>query len=334
MNTKYLSLLFVAITVVVAGCDTPAGGRWPQRGTVSPGDAPAKAVIVPANQLALSVAPERSRYRVGEPVYLAITLRNASERAERVIGSLHPEDGAVDVVIAALDGRQREYVPLGEADHDETIFQSLAPGATIGNMVPVFFGGAGWTFDKPGRYTIIAYYRLPGGKKTVRESKSAPVTIDVEASPEGRKLIGDGGPASREVGKFLSWQAGDHLEKGGAQLSELMQQAPGSPLASYANFAFGRSWGDSFMDYRKRLVRPANCELAIRHLAKVRDADVTDFIRVQSAVTSARCAAQRKELGAARGHIGSVKKMAGDKPEYRSILVRLAELEKYVDKKN
>ena len=128
MDTKYLSLLFIAIAVVVAGCATPAGGRWPQQGAVSPGDAPAKAVIVPANQLALSVAPERSRYQVGEPVYLAITLRNASERAERVIGSLHPEDGAVDVVIAAPDGRQREYVPLGEADHDETIFQSLVPG--------------------------------------------------------------------------------------------------------------------------------------------------------------------------------------------------------------
>lgn len=333
MDTKYLSLLFVAIAVAVAGCHTPAGGRWPQQGTVSPSDAAPKAVIVPSNQLALSVAPERSSYRVGEPVYLAITLRNTSERAERVIGSLHPEDGAVDVVIATLDGRQREYVPLGEADHDETIFQSLAPGATIGNMVPVFFGGAGWTFDKPGRYTITAYYRLPDGKKTVRESKSTPVTIDIEASPEGSKLIGDG-QASREAGKFLTWQAGDHLEKGRSQLSELMQQTPDSPLASYANFAFGRSWGDSFMDYRNRLVRPANCELAMRHLAKLRDADVTDFIRVQSAITSARCAAQRKEFGAARGHIGSVKKMAGAKPEYRSILVRLAELEKYVNQTN
>lgn len=333
MNTKYLSWLFVAVAVLLAGCRTPAGGRWPQQGKVSPSDAPPRAVVVPSNQLALSVVPERSSYRVGEPVYLALTLRNTSERAERVIGSLHPEDGAVDLVIATPEGRQRHYAPLGEADHDETIFQSLAPGATIGNMVPVFFGGAGWTFDRPGRYTITAHYRLPDGKKTVRESISTPVTIDIQASPEGSKLIGDG-PASREVGKFLTWQAGDHLERGRTRLSELMQQTPGSPLASYANFALGRSWGDPFMDYRKGQVRPANCELAMRHLATLRDADVTDFIRVQSAITAARCAAQRKEFGAARSYIGSVKKMAGAKPEYRSILARLAELEKYVNQQN
>lgn len=334
MDTKQLSVLLIVLAAIAAGCTTPAGGRWPQDGVASPRNAPKPAAIISMNQLVLSIVAERNRYLVGEPVYVAVTLRNAGGQAERVIGTLHPEDGAVDFVITSPDGSQREFVPLGEADHDEGFFTTLAPGVTIGNMVPIFFGGNGWTFSKPGRYTVTGYYRLPDGKGTVRESESLPAAIEIESSAEGSGLIGDGGPVSKETGKFLTWQSGDHLEKGRAKLSELIQKSPDSVLASYANFAFGRSWGDSFMDYRKREVRQPNCEVAMQHLSKVHDAHVTDFVRVQSAITSARCMARARNADAAKRHIKTARDIVRDKPEYRAIAARMDELEKYIQKTN
>lgn len=334
MDTERLLVLLIVLAAIAAGCTTPAGGRWPREGVASPRNAAKPAVVVPANQLALSIVAERDHYLVGEPVYVAVTLRNTGGQSERVIGTLQPEDGAVDFVITAADGSRRRFVPLGEADHDAGFFTTLAPGATIGNMVPIFFGGSGWTFAKSGRYTVTGYYRLPDGKGTVREAESSPMTIAIESFAEGSSLIGDGGPVSKEIGKFLVWQSGDHLEKGRARLGELIQRSPDSVLASYANFALGRSWGDSFMDYRKRQVRQPNCELAMQHLSKVRDTHIADFVRSQHAITSARCMARARNAAAARRHLGTARAIVGNKPEYRGIAGRMDELEKFVLKLN
>lgn len=327
MDVKHLAVVFVIIAAS-SGCATPAGGRWPQEGVVSPGDAPRPATVAPADKLVLSAAPERTRYVEGEPVYLAITVRNAGERPERVFKSLYPEDGAIDILVTTPEGRKREFVPLGETDQDETVFASLAPGATIGNIVPVFFGGRGWTFDKPGRYTLVAIYRVPDGKGTVRQSVSPPVAIEIAPSAEGSSLVGDGGPVSIETGKFLTWQAGDHLDKGRARLTEVIERSPDSVLASYAHFALGRSWSDSFMDYRRRQVRPPNCDLAMRHLSKVRSEQVTDYVRVQAGIAAARCMARDRKTDAARRFIGATREIMRDRPEYRSLAVRLGEIER------
>jgi hypothetical protein len=278
------------------------------------------------------VATERSKYLVGEPVYVAITLRNTSEEPQRVTSSLRPEDGAVHIVITSPDGTHREFVPLGETDQDATVYSKLAPGETIGNVAPIFFGGNGWTFSTPGRYTVTAYYRLPDGKGTVYESKSPPVAIEIQPSAEGSKLIGEGGPATVEVGKFLTWQSGDHLEKGRARLRELADQSPDSVLTSYAHFAFGRSWGDAFMNYGKREVRPPNCELALQHLSKVRDEHVTEYVRLQGAITAARCMVRVKNNDAARRFIGTAMEIARDRPEYREIAVRASDIDHYINR--
>lgn len=332
MGIRHVRVVVAVIASLMAGCTTPAGGRWPQDGVVSPKSGRRPAVVVPASQFALSVATERSRYLVGEPVYVAITLRNTSGEPQRVTSSLRPEDGAVHIVITSPDGKQREFVPLGEADHDATVYSRLAPGETIGNVAPIFFGGNGWTFSTSGRYTITAYYRLPDGQGAVLESKSQPLVTEIQPSPEGSSLIGEGGPATAEVGKFLTWQSGDHLEKGRARLRELTDRSPDSVLTSYAHVAFARSWGDAFMNYGKREVRPPNCELALQHLSKVLDEHVTEYVRLQGAITAARCMVRAKNSDAARRYIGIAKEITRDRPEYREIAARASELDQHVNR--
>lgn len=325
----------VAVAIVgglITSCTTPAGGRWPQQGVVSPSNASKPATVIPApeNVLMLSVTTEREKYMVGEPVYAAIRLGNVSQQPQRVLTSLNPEDGAVELEIASPGGERRKFVPLVETDQDATIFGELKPGAVLGNVVPLFFGGNGWTFAKPGRYTITAYYHLPVGKGVVHETRSQPVVVEIQPSEEGAWLIGERGPQTVEVGKFLTWQKGDHLEKGQAKLRELTDRYSGSALASYAHAAFARNWGDAFMHYGKREVRPPNCELAQQHLSKIRDNDVTEYIRYQGALTAARCMARAKNADGTRRYLEIAKKITGDRPEYRGLAAPLAQIEKVV----
>jgi hypothetical protein len=330
MDAKIISIFFVAGILSISGCTTPAGGRWPAKGVVSPSSAPPAAKAVRDDKLVISVVPERSRYLVGEPVYVAVRLRNAGDRAESAADSLFPEDGAVDLVITGPDGHEVPFSPFGETDRDAESRKSLAPGETIGNMVPIFFGGRGWTFRDPGTYRIVAYFHLAVEKGTVRESKSAPATIEIASSPEGKALVSENMPVSMEVGKFLLWQSGDHLEKGQARLRELIDRAPDSPLASYARFALGRSSSKSFMDYRKRAVRAPDCATAQTHFAKVKDAHVTDYVRAQIAIAKGRCAAFEKDTKSAIQQFGAAKGVMAERPEYRTIGARVAEYEKHL----
>lgn len=330
MNAKIILTLCMTVALAVSGCTTPAGGRWPAKGVVSPSNAQPAAKVVPDDKLVISVVPERSRYLVGEPVYVAVRLRNAGDHAERVIDSLFPEDGGVDFVIIGPDAREILFLPYGETDRDTESYKSLAPGETVGNMVPIFFGGNGWTFREPGTYRIVAYFQFPAGKGEVRESKSVPATIEIASSPEGKALVSETAQMSNEVGKFLLWQSGDHLEKGQASLHTLLDHAPSSPLASYARFALGRSLSEPFMDYRRHTVRAPDCAAALTHLTKVNDVHITDYIRIQIAIAKGRCAAYEKDSKSAMQNFFAAKGIMVDRPEYRAIGARVAEYEQHL----
>ncbi len=330
MDVKLCLILVALVTLAVSGCTTPVGGRWPAKGVVSPSDAPPAATGVHDDKLVISVIPERSHYLVGEPVYVAIRLRNSGDRVEWVIDSLYPEDGGVELVITGPDGRAVPFVPYGEADHDTESNTSLSPAQTIGNMVPIFFGGNGWTFREPGTYRIVAYFQLAAEKGKVRESKSAPATIEIVSSSQGTALVAEAAPVSQEVGKFLLWQAGDHLEKGQARLHALLDREPDSPLTSYARFALGRSLSEPFMDYRRKTVRAPDCAAALAHFSKVNNQHVTDYVRVQLAIAKGRCAAFEKDRKSAIPYFSAAQEIMADRPEYRSIKTRVADHVKHL----
>jgi len=330
MDAKFILALFVVAAFAASGCTTPAGGRWPAKGVVSPSNARPAAMVMLDDKLVISVVPEHSGYLIGEPVYVAIRLRNAGDQTERVNDSLLPEDGAVDFMITGPDGHAVPFLPYGETDRDTERQESLAPGETIGNVVPIFFGGNGWTFREPGTYRVVAYLRLASEMGKVRESTSAPATIEIASSPEGKALVSENEELSNEVGKFLLWQAGDHLEKGQARLRALLDRVPDSPLASYARFALGRSLSDSFMDYRRHLVRAPDCAAANMQFAKINDAHVTDYVRTQIAIAKGRCAAIEKDTKSAIRHFAAARGIMGDRPEYRPIGTRVAEHEKHL----
>jgi hypothetical protein len=331
MNANFHAAIALVAAAALAACTAPAGGRWPREGVVSPAVANPPAPVVPAEFLQLTMSTERTQYLVGEPVYVALDLENSGVQTERVVGSLDPIDGAVDVLISAPDERTQVFGPLVEADNDEGILVELASGARIGDVVPIFFGARGWTFASPGRYVLTAVYQTPDRDGRFLEATSPPVTIEIQPSSVGENLIRSDERTVGEVGKFLTWRSGDHLEQGQARLREVLQQSPASPHASYIHAAFAHSFSEPFMDYRRGEVRPANCDLAMRELAQVDSTRLPTYLRLQNAMVGARCALAAEDWDAAQRYLDQAEEIAAGRPEYRGLAARIAELETYLN---
>src|SRR5688500_15257208 len=146
---------FMAL-ITLAGCDTPAGGRWPQQGGADRDKAKPPGTVVKSPDLRLQTSVERDSYVLGEPVYLLLRLENTGAQTQRVFGGLDPTDGAVEILVSGGDRREQHFVPLVEADHDESIMVELSPGRPLGAVAPIFFGANGWTFPSTGTYTVTA----------------------------------------------------------------------------------------------------------------------------------------------------------------------------------
>ena len=325
-------LIVIATATLAAGCTAPAGGRWPREGVVRPQSARPPASVTTARNLKLTIETDREWYEVAQPVYATVRLQNIGEQTQRVFGSLDPTSGAATFQVTGTDGKRRVFVPLVEADHDESILTTLEPGAVIADVAPVFFGASGWTFDKPGQYAIEVTYETPDGKGGVLAASSGAVVVSIRPSPVGEDIIGRGKGVSREVGKFLTWMTGDHLETGRAKLREVIEKSPDSVMANYAHAAFARSWGEAFTDYRKREVRPADCGQAMAQIARTRAEILPPYVRLQLAFTAARCDARAGKSEAARANIQIAKELMRDRAEYRGLADRVAELERYLSR--
>jgi hypothetical protein len=314
---------------IVAACEAPAGGAWPRQGVADRKEAKPSATAVTASDLRLHASVERDSFLVGEPVYLELRLENTGRQSHRVFGSLDPSDGAVEVLVMDPNGREHHFVPLVETEQDESIMVDLGPSAAVGAVAPVFFGANGWTFPSPGRYGVTAVYRTKARDAQVMEVRSAVLNVEVRASADGAgEFLAGGSPPSLEAGKFLTWQAGDHLTAGRAHLENLLTRYPRSDLTHYALSALSRSEGTRFLDYRSRTVRAPNCELALARLRGVVDERLPGYVRMQNALTRARCAVRARDIAGARAAIGDVRGMAGERPEYQGLVAQATELER------
>lgn len=310
---------------ICAACDLPSGGRFPQQGVESVEDAAPTAQTVPAQDLRLTVGTERPDFELGEPIYAMIILENVGDRARRVVGELRPEDGAITILIAGGDRETRAFSPLAHADNDQTALVELGPGERIGATAPIFFGSNGWTFAEPGEYELSAVYAGPGEGGSIQQVRSEPIVISVHGDEGAGAVLTAGDSASFEAGKFLTWQAGDHLVDGRELLEAVIERWPNSRHASHAAFALGRSWSEPFMDYGRNEVRPSDCELALEFLNRVDRSVVGTQANVLIHVARARCAALTDDRQAALTELERGRELAADRPELARLRARLDE---------
>ncbi len=139
LTIKQRIVAAITVIVLVGGCTGPSGMQRPNTAKVSPRAALDPAAVIPAVDLELSIRTEKESYYIGEPIYLVVHLRNTGREAKRVMGQLHPDDGAIAVYVTAADEVRRRYAQLANVDNDSTAYRELAGGETIGDIFAIFF---------------------------------------------------------------------------------------------------------------------------------------------------------------------------------------------------
>ncbi len=268
----------------------------------------------PSDSLKLTIAVEKTNVVLGEPVYVTVRLRNTGSSPAKVFKNLRPEVGVAQVDVTAPDGRTFGFVPLAIIDTDEPL-GDLAPGEEVSAVFALFYGARGWTFQRPGKYTLVAKYQDPTHRKK-EALRSNSVTVSVtQVDGAGEFLMK--GDAGREAGKFLVWQAGDHLRKGIAHLKDLIEKFPNSPLVDYAQLALGNNLGKSFRDYSIGRVRRPDCGTALAHLQKVRSDRLPTYLKVRKNLAQARCHLRLQQPEQAQKLMRATQDLVGERTEFR-----------------
>lgn len=286
----------------------------------------APSLVAAQQHLTFNIESAKTEYALGEPVYLTARLRNAGSTPVKLRKQLNPKYGNVYIQVLGPGEKRIGFFPVSVLD-DDAPPGDLAPGEELSEVFPIFFGSQGWTFSQPGEYSLQAVYRSPArGQGEPVRSNSLKVTV-TRGDGAGEFLI-NSGEASRQAGKFLVWQSGDHLRKGVALLESLLERFPGSVLADYASLALGRNLSQPFQDYSAGRVRPPNCPAALEHLRRVRDAQLPPYLRIHKNLSHASCLVRLNEKRAARTVLAETRKAIDSNTAFRPLLERFARIER------
>lgn len=332
MKLNSIIFMLTGIALLISGCSFNPTGIDIRGKKMSP-DKARPAMRQKASQgLSFFARAEKKDYQLGEPVYMTFRLVNNKTEKYRVLSTLDPAIGSVTITISSKGADDnKQYIPYSEFDYDEGLFTFLEPNQSVSSIVPIFFGANGWTFNEPGLYSIQASYTAANAKGELEVTGAAPVEIMISDAEAGSIPINNAiDSPSWEAGKFLLWQAGDHLLKGQALLDSVLKNNPNSVLAGYIHSAYAHSFSDHFMDYRNRAVRKADCDRARTHLSRV-GSGLTDYVLIQNAMSAIRCAAREGNGKQTDKSMRTINQISDGKQEYNEIRQRAAELAKIRD---
>lgn len=276
--------------------------------------------------LNLSVESEKPEYILGEPIYILMRLHNRSSEAVRVFKALRPEQGFVLIQIIGPNGDRHAYAPLAVIDSDLGA-ENLEPDEEYHDVVPIFFGANGWGFNEIGTYAITAVYQGTPKSGGLIESDAIDIFIINDSYGADELLLAEG-EGRNQAGKFLLWQAGDHLRAGIDRLDKLIREFPDSPLADYANFALGKSFSQDFQNYAAKKIRLPDYQRAMEYLEAVREDVLPKYLRIQKGIADARTLHGMGRTESAQKVLDSTRQLVREHPDYDMLMEPLDRLEK------
>lgn len=278
----------------------------------------------PAQTLKLTLETEKDSLVLGEPVYLIVKLKNIGSKPARIDKNIRPEDGLLKLFMTPPDTKAFGFVPLFIIDHSDTL-EFLEQDSLIAEVIPVFYGARGWTFQNAGSYTAKATYQSRTQREIVMSNL---IKIEVlKGNDEAGDFLFDNKKKSHEAGKFLLWQSGDHLRKGIAHLKELKNNFPNSPINDYIFLALGRSFGSSFKDYAAGKVRLPDDSTAIDNLSQVKEDRLPTFSIIQKKLAEAKSYIRLDDKNKAWKRLECARRLIGQRPEFRGFVRQLNMLE-------
>ncbi|MGE5342926.1 MAG: tetratricopeptide repeat protein [Candidatus Omnitrophota bacterium] len=213
-------------------------------------------------KLELALQVDKTEFAIGEPIVIYASLKNTDRDVAKVVGLLKPDFGFVDYLITDPKGKESKFKPWALKENPSPLIQ-LAPEESRVAEIKIFFGAGGWTFTEPGKYKIKAIYMNQVSSNSLDISISAP-------QDEAAKKAADLFLNSKEVGFFLLFEGGDHLEEGKRIIEQVAEQFPNSPLASYSNYVLGANLMNDFANFEKNRLQHANPEKALKYLERAK----------------------------------------------------------------
>ena len=323
----YIFLSFVLM--IISSCATSSKIKGVD--VMPPQEGAKNEMVKQSVELNLNISVEKQKYVLGEPVYLLAELINESNQSLKLNKHLRPGDGSLEIMIRDSKKEATEFVPLEEADIDMSSRAELRPGQSFAAEFQIFFGGHGWSFPKAGVYQIKASYKSNLDNKTYVEVESKPIKIEIaDKSSQLQKELVSGSRMSYQSGLFLTWGSGDHLTKGHSMLQKLLESGDSQQLGNYINLAFGKSFSDSFMDYRSKSkeARPADYKRALEYLDKVNVRYLPRYLKVQFHLAKIRCSYNHQEQNGdlAMRHFDALDKLIGDEVAYEALYEKIIEM--------
>lgn len=333
MTFRTLSKCFMfALVSVMLGCTSPLKKGLDLGDPASISKAPSPASVSQGDGIKVIAMPLKQTVELGEPVYLALRVINEGQEPVNIIGGLRPGEGLIEIYSIGAKGEKTLLPPLGVSDLEGTT--SLAPKQTIGDVFPIFFGANGWNFTKAGEYRISALLKIPT-KGGFLSFSSEPAVIKVESSKGGQALFAGEKRSRIEVGKYLLWRSGDHLEAGIKLLTSLSKQHPNSVLSSYILAAHAQNYSEPFANYIAGKVRAPDCQKANSLREMVNPNVLPENLLIEDYISQAKCHAENRDWEKAKNALDAGSKLSEDRPEfmayYQSITKMQERLRQYIE---
>lgn len=215
----------------------------------------------------LSLSADKPNFKLGEPVYLRVSLQNLSAEERDATALLQPEFRQLTYRVIGPEGSEHAFQPIAEFCTLPILAKkTFAPGETVQAELKLFAARGGWTFDTPGDYRVSATF---DGHASARGLMSNTLHVVVQPGTQLEQELG-GKLMTGQAALLLQWERGDHLLEGLNVLKEVAQQGPGTLQGFYANYVLGNNLAQSFTNGKTE--RPAQPALALPYLLTAREA--------------------------------------------------------------
>lgn len=325
--------LYLTILVgLLYSCASPLHEGLDLGNPASINNAPPAAQEFTGEGINIMTIPLKQSVEVGEPLYLAIRVTNKGTKPAKIFGALRPDNTLIDIY-SSVNGKEPAILaPMGDMDSGGSI--DLAPGQTVGDIAPIFFGANGWNFSQPGTYRISVVLRVPV-EKGIAMFRSSEAVIEVKPSEAGQELLSMEKLETFQAGKFLLWRSGDHLENGIKALREISKRYPSTVLTAYISAARAHNLSEPFANYIIGKVRLPDCEQADR-LRKTYDTEIlSENLQIEEYISRAKCHAEEKQWKEAMQVLKAGAGLSKERPEfmgYRRTIMKMQErLQQYLN---
>jgi len=213
-----------------------------------------------SNVLCLALTAGRPKAREGEPVVLAISVRNCSKDPRQVDDLLDPAYGFLRLTLSGPGGgKPVPYRSAVRRDARGKQPRLLAPRERLSTWVPMYASADGWMLREAGRYQLHAQYEMEGVAPHATALELTVVAADNSRERAAAQLMMQTAPA-------LLLGRRSPPDGGLSPLRVLLRDYRDSPLAPYARLALATVDLQESFDPALKTFRTPNCRSAIELL--------------------------------------------------------------------